>query len=90
MLDIHYSSKFKRDFKVCVKRKYDMSLLQQVIDILRIPDVLPNKSSDHKLTGNHASYRECHKEQDRLLIYRQTDTELMLYRTGTHADLFGM
>ena len=90
MLDIHYSSKFKRDFKVCVKRKYDMSLLQQVIDILRIPDTLPIKNSDHKLTGNYANYRECHIEPDWLLVYRQTDTELMLYRTGTHADLFGM
>lgn len=27
---------------------------------------------------------------DWLLIYQQTDTDLLLYRTGTHADLFGM
>ncbi|WP_333563003.1 hypothetical protein AB2427_11385 [Faecalibacterium prausnitzii] len=25
-----------------------------------------------------------------MLIYYQTDTELYLYRTGTHADLFGL
>ncbi len=90
MLDVKYSSKFKRDFKVCVKRKCDMSLLQQVIDILRIPDILPVRNLDHKLTGHYTSYRECHIEPDWLLIYRQTDTELLLYRTGTHADLFGM
>ncbi len=90
MLDVNYSSKFKKDFKTCVKRNYNMLLLQQVIDILRIPDVLPSNNSDHKLTGNYARYRECHIGSDWLLIYKQTDAELMLYRTGTHADLFGI
>ena len=32
MLDVRYSTKFKKDFKSCVKRGYKMSLLQQVID----------------------------------------------------------
>lgn len=41
MLDIRYSSKFKKGFKLCVKRGYNLSLLQQIIDILRIPDSLP-------------------------------------------------
>lgn len=45
MLDIRYSSKFKKDFKLCVKRGYNLSLLQQIIDILRIPDSLPPKKS---------------------------------------------
>ena len=35
-------------------------------------------------------HRECHIQPDWLLIYYQTDTELYLYRTGTHADLFGL
>lgn len=43
MLDLRYSSKFKKDFKTCIKRKYKMELLMQVIDILRIPDTLPQK-----------------------------------------------
>lgn len=38
MLDVRYSTKFKKDFKSCVKRGYKMSLLQQVIDTLRIPE----------------------------------------------------
>lgn len=90
MLDIRYSSKFKRDFKTCSKRQYKMELLQQVIDILRIPDTLPLKNSDHNLSGNYTGYRECHIAPDWLLIYRQDNNELLLYRTGTHADLFGM
>lgn len=90
MLDVRYSSKFKKDFKTCSKRQYKMELLQQVVDILRIPDTLPPKNSDHNLSGNYAGYRECHIAPDWLLIYRQDNNELLLYRTGTHADLFGM
>ena len=88
MLDVRYSTKFKRDFKVCAKRGYNLKRLQNVIDILRVPDSLPPKNRDHNLTVSYAGYRECHVEPDWLLIYQQTETELLLYRTGTHSDLF--
>ena len=90
MLDIRYSTRFNKDFKTCVKRHYKLELLQQVIDILRIPDTLPPKNTDHSLSGNYAGYRECHITPDWLLIYRIDGNELLLYRTGSHADLFGM
>lgn len=90
MLNVRYSSKFKRDFKTCTKRGYKMSLLQQTIDILRIPAQLSPKNRDHNLSGNYSGYRECHIEPDWLLIYKQTEDELRLDRTGTHADLFDM
>lgn len=50
MLDVRYSTQFKKDFKVCVKRKYRIALLQQVIDTLRIPAQLPTANKDHKLS----------------------------------------
>lgn len=89
MLDVRYSTKFKRDFKLCVKRGYNMVLLQKVIDTLKIPEVLPVKNMDHDLNGSYSKYRECHVAPDWLLIYKQAGNELLLYRTGTHADLFG-
>lgn len=88
MLAVRYSTRFRRDFKICVKRRYDMNLLQQAIDILRIPDQLPSKNRDHDLTGDYAGHRECHLSPDWLLIYKQDGDELLLYRTGTHSDLF--
>ena len=88
MLTVRYSTRFRRDFKVCVKRRYDMELLQRAIDILRIPDQLPSKNRDHDLTGDYAGHRECHLSPDWLLIYKQSGEELLLYRTGTHSDLF--
>lgn len=89
MLDVRYSTRFKKDFKACLKRRYDMDLLRQVIDTLKIPETLPPKNVDHNLSGAYAGYRECHVTPDWLLIYRQDGNELLLYRTGTHADLFG-
>lgn len=72
MLNVRYSTKFKRDFKACVKRGYRMQLLQQVIDTLRIPASLPFKNREHNLSGNYSGYKECHIEPDWLLIYKQT------------------
>lgn len=90
MLEVKYSTKFKKDFKSCIKRNYDMKLLQNVIEILRIPEKLPERNKEHNLLGEYTSYKECHILPDWLLIYKITNSELQLYRTGTHADLFGI
>lgn len=90
MLDVRYSTKFKKDLKACSKRNYNLALLTQVVDILRIPAPLSAKNKEHYLTGNYAGYKECHIQPDWLLIYRQTSDELLLYRMGTHSDLFNL
>ena len=90
MLGVRYSSRFKKDFKACIKRHYNMKLLQDIIDILRIPERPALQYEDHNLSGNYKEYRECHVAPDWLLIYRYQDEDLVLYRTGTHADLFGL
>lgn len=88
MLEVRYSNRFKKDIKICVKRHCNASLLEQIVDILRVPEALPPRNSDHCLTGDYIGYRECHIGPDWLLIYRYQENELFLYRTGTHADLF--
>lgn len=65
-----------------------MALLQSVIDTLAIPNQLQAKHKDHDLKGNYIGKRECHIMPDWLLIYRIEGKTLMLYRTGTHSDLF--
>lgn len=90
MLDVRYSSRFKKDFKTCTKRGYDLQKLLTVINTLRIPSPLPDGSRDHQLIGDYKNYRECHISPDWLLIYCYDGDILVLYRTGTHADLFGM
>lgn len=88
MLEITPTGQFKKDFKLCKKRGYDMSLLKQVIDILAVPKALPENNRDHNLRGNYINKRECHITPDWLLIYRVEANRLLLYRTGTHSDLF--
>lgn len=90
MLKLIASTKFKRDYKACVKRGYNLDLLQTITDILRIPEDLPRGNKDHKLSGNYNGCRECHILPDWLLIYKIQDDILYLVRTGTHSDLFKM
>lgn len=90
MLKLNKSVKFKKDYRLCIKRGYDLNLLQATVDTLRIPEPLSPKNKDHPLSGNHTGERECHIAPDWLLIYRINSDELYLIRTGTHADLFGM
>lgn len=90
MLKIRYSSRFKKDYKVIVKRGYDVKLLEEVLNLLVQEKVLPQKYLDHPLAGNYAGYRECHITPDWLLIYKieKDILTLSLTRTGTHSDLF--
>lgn len=90
MLNLNTSAKFKRDYKTCLKRGYNMELLQTAVDTLRIPAPFPKQNKDHILTGNWAGNRECHIQPNWLLLYRIEGNELYLVRTGTHNDLFGI
>ncbi len=67
-----------------------MDKLFEVIDILANGDALDAKYRDHDLTGNYKGTRECHIEPNWLLIYEiyEDVLVLMLYRMGTHSELF--
>ena len=88
--EIQRTSQFKRDYKSAKKRGYDMQRLKDVITILANGEQLPPQCNNHPLSGIYAGYQECHIEPDWLLIYRITESQLILvlYRTGTHSDLF--
>ena len=88
MYKLKYSIKIKKDLKTCQKRNLDLSLLEKVIDKLRIPEPLEDKNKDHNLKGDYNGFRECHITPDWLLIYRYHEEFLELARTGTHSDLF--
>lgn len=88
MLDLFYTTKFKKDYKRILKRNINPKKLELVIKLLMIEQPLPDRCRDHSLTGNYARHRECHIEPDWLLIYRVTENQLRLERTGSHADLF--
>lgn len=57
MLEVKYSTRFKKDLKVCQKRHYNMALLQQVVNVLAVPEQLPPQNRDHSLTGSYIPHR---------------------------------
>lgn len=89
--DIVWTTKFKKDYKLAIKRKRNIDLLDDIIRALSRGETLPEKNNDHELSGGWVGHRECHIQPDWLLIYRIEDDMLVLTlsRTGTHSDLFG-
>jgi mRNA interferase YafQ len=80
-------SQFKRDLKKLNPGGKDLAKLQKVIDALRDRKPLAAAHCDHALKGELVGYRDCHIQGDWVLIYVCTDTELRLYRTGSHSQL---
>ena len=73
--DVQFTSQFKKDLK---------------LNTLANGETLNAKYKDHDLMGNYKGTRECHIEPDWLLVYEIKDDVLvlMLYRLGTHSELF--
>lgn len=89
--EIVWTTRFKKDYKLAMKRNLNTDLLDDIIRSLSRGETLPEKYKDHDLTGDWAGHRECHIQPDWLLIYRIDDNVLVLTlaRTGTHSGLFG-
>jgi mRNA interferase YafQ len=81
-------SQFKKDYKRCVRRGYEIEKLHNVIRSLASEKGLETRYRDHALLGEYKDCRECHIGPDWLLIYLLNETDLVLVRTGSHSDLF--
>ena len=90
MLDIAYTSQFKKDFKRAKKQGRDISRLVAALEVLQNGIALPLEFRDHELAGSYKGHRECHLAPDWLLIYRIDDSMLTLTATrlGSHSELF--
>ena len=90
MTEIIVSNQFKKDLKLLAKRNYNLDALDEVVTKLSQHIPLGKKHKDHPLTGEYIGFRECHVKPDWLLVYCFDDEELelLLFRTGSHADLF--
>ena len=74
-----------------LRRGYDITKLNTVIELLAESGSLPEEYHDHALKGQWVGFRECHVEPDWLLVYKIENDILVLTLTdtGTHADIFG-
>jgi mRNA interferase YafQ len=90
MKKIVHAGKFDKDLKRMVSRGADPEKILSVIESLAKGKVLPPQYNDHPLSGKMKDKRDCHIEPDWVLVYAIDKEMLVLYRTGTHADLFRM
>jgi mRNA interferase YafQ len=93
MRTIKPSSQFKKDIKQVKKnstRSKGLEILsEEIIPVLIENGILARKFLDHSLSGEKPPKRDCHVLNDLVLLYSVTDEYLLLYRLGTHAELFG-
>ena len=85
----YYTSRIKKQLKLLEKRGYDMSLFKEIVDMLLDGISLPIKYHDHPLKGDRRGYRDCHIQNDWVLIYKIDKNVLILIlsETGTHSDI---
>ena len=89
MLDIEYSTVFKKEVKRAASQGKDVAKMFVPVAILLNGESLPSQYHDHPLKGEWSGCRDFHVEPDWIVIYRVVGSLLRLERTGAHADLFG-
>ncbi|MDO8492038.1 MAG: type II toxin-antitoxin system YafQ family toxin [bacterium] len=91
MYGIILSRRYKISYKRLRRHKdFSQERLDRVITTLKDDTPLPAIYYDHALQGLFEGYRECHIQNDVLLLY-QKDKEkliLILVEIGTHSSLF--
>ena len=92
MLSVEFTTQFKKDYKLAIKRGCDPDKLMEVVELLANRQELPAKYKDHALVNsrNYKDVRELHIQPDWLLVYKIYENRLVLelIRTGSHSDLF--
>ena len=79
---------FEKDVRRVEKQGKDLDKLEEVVNLLQTQRPLPSRCRPHALRGNWSGHWDCHVKPDWLLLYKVNETELILVRTGTHAELF--
>ncbi len=82
------TSRFKKDLK---RYKNDETAIRDIREAIRLAcalESLPAKYREHSLSGKYFALSECHIRPDLLLVFERTQTELVLYRVGSHSELF--
>ncbi len=88
-LRLRTTKQFDRDLKTATKRGKNLDKLWAVVESLINGKPLAARHRPHRLSSNWSPCWECHIEPDWLLIWYETEEELVLAASGTHSDLFG-
>lgn len=88
-MELRFTAKFKKDYKRIKRQGKDLFKLETTLEALVRGEILPEAMHDHSLGGTYRGHRECHIEQDLLLVYRIDEDGIVLVatRTGSHGEL---
>ena len=86
---VRITSRYKKSLKKMLKRGKDIKKISAVVRMLANGETLSPQFHDHALVGDLIGFRDCHIENDWVLIYKiQNDILILtLADTGTHSDL---
>lgn len=85
------SNKYTKSLKRISQHKdFDVKKHKEIIRLLEKNEKLPPQYKDHELKGDSVGIRECHIQNDILLLYRKENEVLvlLLVNIGTHSYLF--
>ena len=93
MFTLKPTNQFKKDVKTVIKRSVkNTELIADFLEKLEANGVagIDKKHRPHKLSGDYENNWEAHLKPDLLIIWFEIieDREIILLRSGTHADLF--
>lgn len=85
------SSRYRKSLKHISRHKdFNVERLDEVVLLLKNNEYLGAQYRDHELKGEFMGIRECHVQNDILLMYRKEEDVLvlLLIDIGTHSSLF--
>jgi mRNA interferase YafQ len=90
MLHPDTTTQFERDKKQALKQRRDLTVLSRIMKKLIEEQPLEPKYCDHPLRGDWRGFRDCHIENDWVLIYKvdKEKHKIVFARLGTHSELF--
>ncbi len=88
--EVRKTHRFEKSLKRMLKRGKDIRKLTEIVHRLAEGQSLPPQCKDHALIGNLTGLRDCHVENDWVLLYylQENILVLTLSDTWTHSDLF--
>ncbi len=93
-MNLKPTAKFKKELKKILNSglrvKERKVTIEYIFSLLQENKPIPTDYRDHELILNWAGYRDCHIENDLILIYRidLKNKVIELARIGTHSELF--
>jgi mRNA interferase YafQ len=85
---LDYSKKYLRDLKRVDSRHYNLSKLEEAIEVLATGAPIPSRYDKHPLHGEYSGAFSLTLAPDWRLIYYIDGDCIYLMRTGTHSDLY--